>query len=78
MVFQVKALRQDWQEKDRDDPYVWKAPQLLVECLSPANRKGSAQKLLDDYATIKAPEVWAALSEASAAEGIRLPRRDIA
>jgi Uma2 family endonuclease len=31
---------------------------LLVECLSPSNRKGSAQELLADYARIAVPEVW--------------------
>jgi hypothetical protein len=31
---------------------------LIVECLSPSNRKGSIQELLADYARIAAPEVW--------------------
>ena len=44
---------------DRErDHYIWSAPQLLVECLSPANRKGSIEKLLADYARISVPEVW--------------------
>jgi len=44
---------------DRErDHYIWSAPELLVECLSPANRKGSIEKLLADYARISVPEVW--------------------
>jgi len=44
---------------DRErDHYMWSAPELLVECLSPANRKGSIEKLLADYARISVPEVW--------------------
>jgi len=39
-------------------PYIWTAPELIVECLSPSNRKGSIQELLADYARIAAPEVW--------------------
>ena len=31
---------------------------MLVECLSPSNRKGSIQELLTDYARIAVPEVW--------------------
>ena len=44
---------------DRErDHYIWSAPQLLVECLSPANRKGSIERLLADYARISVPEGW--------------------
>jgi Uma2 family endonuclease len=38
--------------------YVWSAPELIIECLSPANRKGSVDQLLQDYASIQVPEVW--------------------
>jgi Uma2 family endonuclease len=31
---------------------------LIVECLSPANRKGSVRELLADYERIAVPEVW--------------------
>ena len=31
---------------------------MIVECLSPSNRKGSIQELLADYACIAVPEVW--------------------
>jgi Uma2 family endonuclease len=31
---------------------------MIVECLSPSNRKGSVQELLADYAHIVVPEVW--------------------
>ena len=41
-----------------NDPYIWTVPELLVECLSPSNRKGSVRELLADYAQIAVPEVW--------------------
>jgi Uma2 family endonuclease len=31
---------------------------LLVECLSPSDRKGSVQDLLADYARIAVREIW--------------------
>ena len=30
----------------------------IVECLSPANRKGSVTELLEDYRKIHTPEIW--------------------
>jgi Uma2 family endonuclease len=42
----------------RADHYVWSTPELIVECLSPSNRKDSIENLLEDYALISAPEVW--------------------
>jgi len=42
-----------------DNPiYIWETPLLIVECLSPANRKGSVKDLLADYYTIRTPEIW--------------------
>lgn len=42
-----------------DNPiYIWEAPILTVECLSPGNRKGDVNELLADYNAIGAPEVW--------------------
>jgi Uma2 family endonuclease len=41
-----------------DDRMVWEEPQLLVECLSPSNRKGNVSALMRDYAEAGAPEVW--------------------
>ena len=58
MVFRTESLRQDSAETGGNDPYIWTVPELIVECLSPSNRKGSVQELLADYARIAAPEVW--------------------
>jgi Uma2 family endonuclease len=58
MVFRIEALRRDCVETAANDPYIWTVPELIVECLSPSNRKGSVQALLADYAHIGAPEVW--------------------
>ena len=38
--------------------YVWTAPHLVVECLSPSNRKGSIHQLLADYESAQVREVW--------------------
>jgi Uma2 family endonuclease len=58
MVFRAEAYRRDRTETAGNDPYIWTVPELIVECLSPSNRKGSIQELLADYARIAAPEVW--------------------
>jgi Uma2 family endonuclease len=58
MVFRTEALQKDRAETDEDDPYIWAVPELIVECLSTSNRKGSIPELLADYAQIAAPEVW--------------------
>jgi Uma2 family endonuclease len=58
MVFRIEALRRDCVETAANDPYIWTVPELIVECLSPSNRKGSVQGLLADYAHIGVPEVW--------------------
>lgn len=58
MVFRQDVLRQEWARKSPADPYIWAVPELIVECLSPANRKGDVQELLDNYAQIAVPEVW--------------------
>lgn len=42
----------------KKDQYVWAVPELLVECLSPSNRKGNVNALMRDYAEAGAPEVW--------------------
>ena len=38
--------------------YVTSAPDLIVEVISPANRKGDLLELLEHYAEIRVPEVW--------------------
>lgn len=58
MIFQAEAYRRDRAQKAGNDPYVWAVPELIVDCLSPSNSKGSIQELLSDYARIAAPEVW--------------------
>jgi Uma2 family endonuclease len=58
MVFRTASLRRDKTETARNDPYIWALPELVVECLSPSNRKGSIQELMADYAHIAVPEVW--------------------
>lgn len=45
-------------EEVRERGYVWLAPKLIVECLSPSNRKSSRFRLLADYERIGTPEVW--------------------
>jgi Uma2 family endonuclease len=58
VVFRAESLRRDSAETARNDPYIWTVPELVVECLSPSNRRGSIQELLADYARIAVPEVW--------------------
>lgn len=58
MVFRAEARRRDRAETAANDPYIWTVPELLVECLSLSNRKGSVQQRLVDYARIAVPEVW--------------------
>jgi Uma2 family endonuclease len=48
----------DWKAGFKQSPYVWIPPVLVVECLSPSNRKGSIHQLLADYETAGAAEVW--------------------
>lgn len=57
-VFSRLALEQNRREKDERDPYIWQAPELLAECLSPSNRKGRVSELLEDYSRIAAAEAW--------------------
>ncbi|MGI8988555.1 MAG: Uma2 family endonuclease [Bryobacteraceae bacterium] len=45
-------------EADIDEAYVWTAPALIVECLSPANRRGRIEKLRQNYESIGGPELW--------------------
>ncbi|MGH9659376.1 MAG: Uma2 family endonuclease [Bryobacteraceae bacterium] len=52
-VYSIESLNED-----PDNPYLWRPPELLVECLSPSNRKGSVWELLADYERAAVPEVW--------------------
>jgi Uma2 family endonuclease len=58
VVFRAGAYRRNRAQTAQNDPYIWTVPEMIVECLSPSNRKGSVQGLLADYARIAAPEVW--------------------
>jgi len=58
MVFRAEGLDRDFANTAKNDPYIWIVPELLAECLSPSNRKGSIRDLLADYASIAVPEVW--------------------
>jgi Uma2 family endonuclease len=58
MVFRTQALLEDSARTGAADPYIWAVPDLLVECLSPSNRKGSVGELLADYERAAVPEVW--------------------
>jgi Uma2 family endonuclease len=62
-VFSIPSLKQGFASKAANDPYVWVAPELLVECLSPSNRKGAFNELLANYASIGVPEAWILLPE---------------
>ncbi len=41
-----------------DEHYISAIPELLVEVLSPANRKGNLGEILEDYQDLQALEVW--------------------
>ncbi|HYI94495.1 MAG TPA: Uma2 family endonuclease [Bryobacteraceae bacterium] len=56
-VFDVADLLTDYDQSGKRG-YVWLAPKLVVECLSPSNRKGSVHQLLADYESAAAKEVW--------------------
>jgi Uma2 family endonuclease len=54
------------------DGYMHSAPQLVVEVLSPANRRREREEKLADYATIGVPEVWVISPEARTVEVLYL------
>lgn len=58
LVFRTEALLEDSARTGATDPYIWSVPDLLVECLSPSNRKGSVGELLADYERIAVRAVW--------------------
>lgn len=45
-------------EKISEDHYNWAVPELLVEAISPANRKGDLAELIADYDSLGLPELW--------------------
>ncbi|MDQ2901733.1 MAG: Uma2 family endonuclease [Acidobacteriota bacterium] len=52
-VFSRAAL-----SKNKTPAYVWIAPVLIAECLSPSNRRGRIEKLRQNYELIGVPKLW--------------------
>ncbi len=58
LTYRIPDLGVYRRDKLVDEPYISVAPELLVEVLSPANRKGNLNELLEDYEFLQVPEVW--------------------
>ena len=71
-VFSTSKLAQE-----TDPHYIWVVPELLVECLSPSNRKGDVAELLADYAGIGVPEVWLLFPELPRLRAYRLQNGEL-
>ena len=56
-VFDAKAYKEAV-SKNPAAVYIWTAPVLIAECLSPANRRGKVEDLVRDYQSIGVPELW--------------------
>ena len=56
-VFNEKAFTEALLQHPADG-YVWAAPILIAECLSPSNRRGNVEDLVKDYQSIGVPELW--------------------
>jgi Uma2 family endonuclease len=54
------------------DGYIHSAPQLIVEVLSPANRRREREEKLADYARLGVAEVWVVAPEGQTVEVLRL------
>ena len=50
------------------DGYIHSAPELVVEVLSPANRRSEREEKLRDYESLGVPEVWVVSPEAQTFE----------
>lgn len=57
-TYRVPDLGVYLREKLGEDHYIWAVPELLVEVISPANRKGELAELIGDYDFLGVPEVW--------------------
>ena len=57
VVFDATLYRQ-YRQEHAGPGYLWLQPRLIAECLSPSNRKASIHRLLADYESIRAAEVW--------------------
>jgi Uma2 family endonuclease len=64
-VFEVSTLVER-------DGYIHSAPGLIVEVLSPANRRREREEKLSDYASLGAPEFWVISPEARTVEVLHL------
>ena len=67
-VFDAKTLKKAVYG-NTDDGYLWIAPFLIAECLSPANRRGNVAELVKDYKSIGVPELWLFRPEQKIFEG---------
>lgn len=50
--------REDLQAAEVEGNNIFAVPRLIIECLSPRDRKGPLTDLLDDYHRMRAVEVW--------------------
>jgi Uma2 family endonuclease len=55
-----------------EDGYIYSAPQLVVEVLSPRNTRAKMQEKLADYASLGVPEAWVLSPEARSVEVLYL------
>lgn len=58
LTYRIPDLGVYRRDKLVDEHYISVIPELLVEVISPANRKGNLAELIDDYESLTAPEVW--------------------
>jgi Uma2 family endonuclease len=58
LTYRIPDLGVYLREKLTDEHYISVVPELLVEVISPASRKGSRDELIADYADLKVPELW--------------------
>jgi Uma2 family endonuclease len=54
------------------DGYIHSAPELVVEVLSPANRRSEREAKLRDYESIGVPEIWVVSPESQTFEVLLL------
>jgi Uma2 family endonuclease len=57
-TYRIPDLGVYFRERLTDEHYISIVPELLVEVISPANRKGSLAELVEDYEALKLPELW--------------------
>jgi Uma2 family endonuclease len=57
-TYRIPDLGVYLRERLTDEHYISAVPELLVEVISPANRKGSFDELVRDYEDLRVPELW--------------------